>query len=78
MLIYVVSKPMAKININIPQQKIRSFLKLNGKLTPGEDSTGAPAKPALVNELSLKNIRRHISPFLLFDWEFFSNELEFE
>ena len=69
---------MAKITINMPQHKLRSFLKLNKKFVAGKVIAEAKRTPALVNELSIENIRKRISPFLLFDWEFFSNELEFE
>jgi len=70
---------MAKITINIPQHKLRSFLKLARKFGGGKTTKAtSKATPVLANELNIKNIRKRISPFLLFDWEFFSNELEFE
>jgi len=70
---------MAKITINVPQHKLRSFLDLTRKLGVRRnivhtDKTAAP----LMQQLNMQTVRKRISPFLLFDWEFFSNELEFE
>ena len=70
---------MAQITINIPQYKIRSFLSFTRKLGLGKSiRTSDKMASALVHEQNMKEVRRHISPFLLFDWEFFSNPLEFE
>jgi len=79
MLKYVVQKPMAKITINIPQHKLRRFLDLTGKLGLRKNIVHADKSTSLyVRELNMQAVRKRISPFLLFDWEFFSNELEFE
>lgn len=79
MLKYVHGKPMAKITINIPQHKLRRFLNFTSKLGVQKNIVHADnSASALVHEYNMKSVRKNISSFLLFDWEFFSNELEFE
>jgi hypothetical protein len=70
---------MAQITINIPQYKLRSFLSFTRKLGIGKSiRTSDKMTSALVTEQNMREVKKRISPFLLFDWEFFSNELEFE
>jgi len=72
-------EPMAKITINVPQHKLRSFLDLTRKLGVKRNIIHADKSAApFIQHLNMQNVRKRISPFLLFDWEFFSNELEFE
>ncbi len=70
---------MAKVTINIPQHKLPSFLNLARQLGLDKSiETENRKKSLLFPELNIKQIRKNISQFILFDWEFFSNELEFE
>lgn len=70
---------MAKITINIPQHKLHSFLDLTRKLgVKRHIIRGDKSAVPFTHHLNIQNVRKRISPFLLFDWEFFSNELEFE
>ena len=71
---------MAKIVLDIPKNKMRSFVKALVSLgIDGHDMHRLPARkiphPHGSLPLSLKKIS---SSFILFDWEFFSNELEYE
>ncbi|HWB25784.1 MAG TPA: hypothetical protein VG738_09905 [Chitinophagaceae bacterium] len=69
---------MAKLP-DIRPYKLRGFLKFgrkNAKASPPGREGGKAM--SLLAELNIQNIKKHISPFILFDWEFFSNELEFE
>lgn len=66
---------MAKVILDIPSDKIHPFLQAVVKL--GIKDNRVQSK---VNNLTVvpKMFPIHFSKFLLFDWEFFSNELEFE
>lgn len=70
---------MAKITVNIPQHKLSSFLTLTRKLGVKRNMlfTGKNSAP-VTQHFTIQGVRKRISPFLLFDWDFFSNELEFE
>jgi hypothetical protein len=73
---------MARVILDVPSEKMHSFI--NAVLSLGIDR----------HAISSARMRRHRSPgrrrreeillknisssFLLFDWEFFSNELEYE
>lgn len=64
---------MAKVILDIPKDKMASFLNLIVSL--GIDKHAITSNPSPVPK---KKILPSISKFLLFDWEFFNNELEFE
>lgn len=72
---------MARVILDVPSEKMHSFI--NAVLSLGIDrhaisSTRLRHRSShkrSVHEFSLKSIS---SSFLLFDWEFFSNELEYE
>ncbi len=71
---------MAKIVLDIPKSKMRSFVKALVRLgIDGHDLYRVPSSkiqhPYGSLPISLKKIS---SSFILFDWEFFSNELEYE
>jgi len=71
---------MAKIVLDIPKSKMRSFVKALVHLgIDGHDiqrlPSGKTQHPYGSLPLSLKKIS---TSFILFDWEFFSNELEYE
>jgi hypothetical protein len=72
---------MAKVILEVPSEKMQPFLQLITKLglekhsiASGKDSTELKRK----NLKNYKPFRSFAQKFLLFDWEFFSNELEFE
>jgi hypothetical protein len=70
---------MAKLIVDIPAEKMQSFKQFMQKLgldwnSTQSDEVERPAK----RKLRTKALKRFSQPFLLFDWEFFSNELEFE
>ena len=71
---------MARVILEVPLDKMRAFLQATVKL--GIDQTTIRSK-----ELNRKRRQRKgtlfilnkiASSFILFDWEFFSNELEYE
>lgn len=65
---------MTKVILDIPSDKIHPFLQAIVKL--GIKDNVIQSK---VNHHAPRKIFPiHLSKFLLFDWEFFSNELEFE
>lgn len=66
---------MAKVILDIPKEKMASFLKMIVNL--GIDKHSIVSQPKL-SIGSSKNVLPSLSKFLLFDWEFFNNELEFE
>ena len=71
---------MARVILDVPHDKIQPFLKaiLHLGIDRHAISSGLNQKNT-VTFLTKKNILRHLSDnFLLFDWEFFSNELEYE
>lgn len=65
---------MAKVILDIPSEQVSSFLKMVSCLGIKEN--------AIQSNFTMKskseNLLAKISSHLLFDWEFFSNELEFE
>lgn|GEM_PF-592059 len=72
-------KLMARVTLDIPADKMQSFIRLIRKL--GIDNAIASNLARKIKNRSRRkgNIFNHFSEkFLLFDWEFFSNELEFE
>lgn len=77
---------MTKVILDVPTDKMHSFIKLVLKLgidkhtiSSGIQNTG-PDGNTTTSIISNRKDRpkRRFSPFLLFDWEFFSNELEYE
>jgi hypothetical protein len=69
---------MAKVVLDVPAEKMQSFL--NAVLNLGIDrrsiQSGNGHNTDLVIQRSL--LHRIATSFILFDWEFFSNELEYE
>jgi hypothetical protein len=64
---------MAKVILDIPKEKMASFLNLIVSL--GIDKHAIASHPSTISK---KKRIPSLSKFLLFDWEFFNNELEFE
>lgn len=71
---------MARITLDIPTDKMQSFAQ--AILNLGIDSRSIISKQfkkTLLQKKRLSNSLRKISSsFILFDWEYFSNELEYE
>ncbi|GGH67590.1 hypothetical protein HNQ91_001625 [Filimonas zeae] len=77
---------MTKVILDVPTDKMHSFIKLVLKL--GIDKhTISSTNQATVSDVNTATStisarpgrsKRSFSSFLLFDWEFFSNELEYE
>ncbi|HCL05161.1 MAG TPA: hypothetical protein DHW64_03990 [Chitinophagaceae bacterium] len=71
---------MARVILDVPNDKMQPFLKaiLNLGLDRHAISSNKPERHTLSSR-NRKNILKRLSgSFLLFDWEFFSNELEYE
>jgi len=71
---------MARVILDVPNDKMKPFLKaiLNLGLDRHAISSNESRRRSLSSR-TRKNILKHLSgSFLLFDWEFFSNELEYE
>jgi len=78
---------MTRIILDVPAEKMRSFIQLIMKLGLDKHSISSSESDisSSMQVSSKKRVRRRStllknfpSKFLLFDWEFFSNELEFE
>lgn len=76
---------MTKVILDVPKDKMHSFIKLVLKLgiekhTISSDSRIADRnmRTSAITEAQRQSERKRFPAFLLFDWEFFSNELEFE
>ena len=71
---------MTRVIVDIPDNKLQSFIKAVSVL--GIDSqiiTSKRSKKIFVRQRRIaKSLKRISSSFILFDWEFFSNELEYE
>ncbi len=71
---------MTRVLVDIPDNKFQSFIKAISSL--GIDSqiiTSKRSKKTFVRQRRIaKSLKRIASSFILFDWEFFSNELEYE
>lgn len=71
---------MARVILDVPNEKMQPFLK--AILNLGLDRHAISSTTAEKRRLSSRNrksLLRHISAsFILFDWEFYSNELEYE
>lgn len=71
---------MTRVVLDIPDNKLHSFIKAVSGL--GLDSHVLPYKRSgkyFVRQRRIANsLKKIYSSFILFDWEFFSNELEYE
>ena len=71
---------MARLILDIPNNKMQSFVK--AILSLGIDSrairSNRSQKSLVRQERLSKSLKKISSSFILFDWEFFSNELEYE
>ncbi|TDO27076.1 hypothetical protein [Sediminibacterium goheungense] len=70
---------MARVILDVPNDKMQPFLKaiLNLGLDRHAISSNTPKRRLL--SAQNRKILKHLSgSVLLFDWEFFSNELEYE
>lgn len=71
---------VAKISLNVPAEKMNSFVQAIVGL--GIDAQGVIKKRYKKSLLSKKKIASSLkkisNSFILFDWEYFSNELEYE
>lgn len=77
---------MTKVILDVPTDKMHSFIKLVLKLgidkhtissSTQQANISAGMEPGIPEPLRDAN-RKRFPAFLLFDWEFFSNELEYE
>jgi hypothetical protein len=71
---------MARVVLDIPTEKIPGFIQLILKLGIDKHaiSSSLSEKKDFPKTKISKPFRLFSQKFLLFDWEFFSNELEFE
>ena len=72
---------MARVILEVPSEKMQPFLQLITKLGLEKNSIASGNDSREIKRESLKNYKPFKSfaeKILLFDWEFFSNELEFE
>ncbi len=73
-------KSMAKVSVEVPAEKMSSFVQAIVSL--GIDTHGIIKqhyKNSFLKKKQLANSLKKISSsFILFDWEYFSNELEYE
>ena len=71
---------MTKLMIDIPTDKIKSFVQaVSPSRFEGRNRVLRKAgKRGLQIKPSIPHLKRIASSFILFDWEFFSNELEYE
>lgn len=72
---------MTKVILDVPAEKMRSFIQLLLKLGIEKHSISSNEYQNITNARLLikkRSLRKRFPAFLLFDWEFFSNELEFE
>ncbi len=68
---------MTKVILDIPTDKIKPFMNMVIKLGIEKNAVRSNFDKA-DNGFSFKQINALISKYLLFDWEFYNNELEFE
>ncbi len=71
---------MARIVLDIPSDKVPGFIQLILKLGIDKHaiSSSLSERTEAANAKAYKPFHLFSQKFLLFDWEFFSNELEFE
>ncbi|MFY8091353.1 MAG: hypothetical protein ACOVMI_08870 [Chitinophagaceae bacterium] len=68
---------MATVILEIPSEKMRSFMQMVINL--GIEKHSIKSEASIERNKKYNNTRRNLANnFLLFDWEFFNNELEFE
>ncbi len=71
---------MARVSLDVPTEKMQSFIQ--AVLNLGIDTRNMINHQYTKKFLRKKNLRNSLkkisSSFILFDWEFFSNELEYE
>lgn len=67
---------MARITLDIPADKMNSFLQMILQL--GIDKSVINARYTSQKPRTKKLFSKFHNKFLLFDWEFYNNELEFE
>lgn len=65
---------MTKVILHIPKEKVQSFL--NAVVQLGIKDNAIQSN--FSSKMNSKTSPFQLSKFVLFDWEFFSNELEFE
>lgn len=68
---------MTKVILDIPNDKVKPFMKMVIKLGIEKNAVRSNFDNA-DKGFSFKQVNSLISKYLLFDWEFFNNELEFE
>lgn len=71
---------MARVILDVPNEKMKPFIKAILNLGLERHAISSPKfdEQVIHNRQSRRSLRRLISTYLLFDWEFFSNELEYE
>jgi hypothetical protein len=68
---------MTRVIVDIPQEKMPAFIKLIQTLGLQQHTIRSRGRRSRRQKVTT-GLNRLVSPFLLFDWEFYSNELEFE
>ena len=70
---------MARVTLDIPSDKMPSFAQAIINLGINSRSIiSKKLKKTFLSYQRLANLKKSSSRFILFDWEFFSNELEYE
>ncbi|RXK85622.1 hypothetical protein [Filimonas effusa] len=72
---------MTKVILEVPAEKMRSFIQLVLSLGIEKHAISSHARNSDGEARLLikrRPFRKRFPSFLLFDWEFFSNELEYE
>lgn len=76
---------MTKVILDVPTDKMHSFIKLVLKLgidkhtiSSGNQQIKVGVGTETITNPPRNANKKRFSSFLLFDWEFFSNELEYE
>ncbi len=69
---------MAKVILDVPAEKMKSFIQLVIQLGLDKHTIASESKAEMPKKKSIHHFHSFAEKYLLFDWEFFSNELEFE
>ncbi|MBV9986180.1 MAG: hypothetical protein JO301_00760 [Chitinophagaceae bacterium] len=71
---------MAKVSVDVPKDKMQSFLQaiVNLGLDAHAVLTKRYRKTVAQQQKLSQTLKKISSSFILFDWEYFSNELEYE
>lgn len=72
---------MTKVILEVPAEKMRSFIQLVLSLGIEKHAISSHVRNSTEDARLLikrRPLRKRFPAFLLFDWEFFSNELEYE